>query len=320
MKTLISITPRIYTTAIVNDIELNDVLKAIHDGSYDRWDLIDATNKIRASQDEDRVRELKRQLLPVVMFNGTFSYKNNENLISYSNITAMDFDHFESEDELCAIGRRLVITSCVLAVYRTPSGRGLKAIVLHDNDDPKYHEELYDQLLDKFNIDATDHSVSDLSRGNYICYDPNIWVNGNCQPYHFKHDPFYQLKPKPRPSSIKNVMIGDMEELRAWLSQKPVQGNKSDSSIISILNARWRKDESRWKEGNRANSVFYSASELCNDGVDIDLAMEYLINAYTATGLKEDEITYQTLRGYQNNAENYGINRSRFDGYGSKRR
>ena len=320
MNTQISITPRIYTTAIVKDIELNDVLKAIREGSYDRWDLIGATNKIRACQDEDQIRELKRQLLPVVMFNGTFSYKNNENLTSYSNITALDFDHFGTEDELCAIGRRLVITTCVLAVYRTPSGRGLKAIVLHDNDDPQYHEELYNQVLDKFNLDATDHSVSDLSRGNYICYDPNIWVNGDCQPYKFRHDPFYQLKPKPQPSSIKNVMIGDIGSLRAWLSQKPVQGNKSDASIISILNAWWRKDESRWKEGNRANSVFYSASELCNDGVDIDLAIEYLINAYTTTGLTEDEITYQALRGYQNNAENYGINRSRFDGYGSKSR
>jgi hypothetical protein len=320
MKTQVSVMPRIYKTAIVKDIELMDVLIAIHEGSYEGCDLIDATNKIRASHDENQLRELKKQLLPAVMFNGTFSYKSNENLTSYSNITALDFDHFESEVELCAIGRRLVITPCVLAVYKTPSGKGLKAIILHDNDDPQYHEELYAQLLDKFNIDATDHSVSDLSRGNYICYDPNIWVNGNCQPYHFKHNPFYLIKPKPQPSSIKNVMIGDIGSLRAWLSQKPVQGNKSDASIISILNARWRKDESRWKEGNRANSVFYSASELCNDGVDIDLAMEYLVNAYTTTGLTEDEITYQALRGYQNNAENYGINRSRFDGYGSKGR
>ena len=101
------------------------------------------------------------------------------------------------------------------------------------------------------------------------------------------------------------------------LSPIVVGGNKSDQSIISILNAHWKKIPERWKEGNRANSVFACASELCNAGVNIDLALEYLKKEYAAVGLGEDEIQYQTLRGYQMNAEGYGKNRRRFDGYGS---
>lgn len=320
MKNLISIMPRIYKTAVLSDIDLLDVFRVIQSGNYNGEDLVNATNIIRSNQDENQLRETKKNMLPAVMFNGTFSYKNSGCLKTYSNVTAMDFDNFATEQDLCAICRRLTITPCVLAVYRTPSGRGLKAIVMHDNQDPQHHQELYSQLLEKFNINTSDHSVSDLARGNYICYDPNIWVNGNCQPYHFEHDPNYVTTARLQSSAISGNMIADVVALKLQLSHKVVQGKKSDQSIISILNSKWRKDADRWRVGNRANSVFYSASELCRCGVDIDKALEYMLDAYTQTGLLEDEIRYQALRGYQNNAEDYGINRSRFDDYGSSRR
>ena len=61
-----------------------------------------------------------------------------------------------------------------------------------------------------------------------------------------------------------------------------------------------------------------AGSELCNAGVYYDKALEYLVGAYTAVGLEQDEIVYQTQRAYQNNAENYGSTRRRFDEYGKK--
>jgi hypothetical protein len=97
-------------------------------------------------------------------------------------------------------------------------------------------------------------------------------------------------------------------------------GNKSDQSIINILNACWKKQPDRWRVGNRKNSVFLAASELCNAGVNMDKALDYLVNAYTVVGLPVDDILYQGIRGYQCNYETYGIKRSRFDGYGSHKR
>ena len=303
---------------MVCETDLTEVLCGIRDGVFHGQDLIGITRQIRSWNDHEKQNELKFWYLPAVMFNGVFSHKNNDSLTEYSSITAMDFDGFDSEQELKRIGYWLTQTECVLAVYRTPSGKGLKAIVLHDNNDPLLHEELYAQLLSLFKIEATDNSVSDLSRGNYLCYDPDVWVNKDCKPYHFVHAPSYIPKFQKTIAKKIGTAPDDMRTLKVMLSMKMLAGNKSDESIINILNAHWRKDPGRWRVGNRANSVFMAASELCNAGVFYDKALDYLMRAYTAVGLELAEIEYQTIRAYQNNAENYGITRRRFDGYGKR--
>ena len=313
---MITISARISTPNILKDVEINEVLAMIKNGVCYNQDLREVTAFIQSQSNHDVQNQLKLQFLPVALFNGTFSYKNSAGLKEYSNFTAIDFDRFDNEQEFNEVGSRLCNTPCVYAVFRTPSGRGLKAIVMHDNDNPEYHEELYLQLLSKFNTPATDTSVGDIARGNYICYDPNLWVNSSCVPYHFVHNPQY----------IKNKVIAsracatlDKATLRNALSSLKPLSKKSDESIINILNAKWRKDPLRWREGNRANSIFNSASELCRAGVDMDKSIDYLIASYKPTGMNEDEIEYQAVRGYQNNVDGYGYTRSVFDNYGKSK-
>ena len=97
----------------------------------------------------------------------------------------MDFDKIKSYGEMEHLRNRLIKTPCVCCVFVTPSGKGLKALVLHDNTDPAMHEDLYEQLLQKFNVASKDKSCKDLARRNYLSYDPNIWTNPNPVPYHY---------------------------------------------------------------------------------------------------------------------------------------
>lgn len=318
MNDKITTLPRIYKTTQVCSLQIDDVLVSIKTGTFFGQDLKGITAYIRSLPTKGAQGEAKKWNLPVALFNGKFNYKDSDNLTEYSNYTALDFDNFQSEEELCSIGRRLLKTPCVFAIYRTPSGKGLKAIIEHDNRNPEYHEELYQQLLKKFNIPQTDASCSDLARGNYMCYDPNMWRNCYCRSYHFVHNPAY-IGPSANKGAHTKAVVCDIGELHDMLSVRPVEGKKSDRSIIAILNAHWRKDESRWKEGGRANAVFSSASQFCMAGVDIDTGIDWLLNAYLKTGLGEDEILYHGLRGYQLNAEDYGKGRSRFDSYGKRR-
>ena len=315
MKTEIAICARISTPNNLKDVEINEVLAMIQNGVCYNQDLREVTAFIQTQSNHDVQNQLKLQYLPVALFNGTFSYKNSAGLKKYSNFTAMDFDGFECEQDLQNVGYRLCITSCVYSVFRTASDHGLKAIIMHDNDNPAYHKELYEQLLQKFNIPSTDKSVSDIARGNYLCYDPNLWLNNNCIPYHFIHDPQYTTRVIP--SRSHGTL--DKATLRNALSLLKPLSNKSDESIINILNAKWKKDSSRWKEGNRANSIFKSASELCRAGVDIYKSIDYLIDSYKATGMDVREIEYQTVRGYQNNVDGYGCTRNVFDNYGKSK-
>ena len=316
MKTMITISARISTPNILKDVEINEVLAMIKNGVCYNQDLREVTAFIQSQSDHDMQNQLKLQYLPVALFNGTFSYKNSAGLKEYSKFTAIDFDRFNNEQEFNEVGSRLCNTPCVYAVFRTPSGRGLKAIVMHDNDNPEYHEELYLQLLSKFNTPATDTSVGDIARGNYICYDPNLWVNSSCVSYHFVHNPQY-INNKVIPSRSHGTL--DKATLKQALSSLKPLSKKSDESIINILNSKWEKDSSRRKEGNRANSIFKSASELCRAGVDMDKSIDYLIASYKPTGMNEKEIEYQAVRGYQNNVDGYGYTRSVFDNYGKSK-
>ncbi len=321
MESMITIVERIYKPGMVFKMKLSDVVNAIQTGRPYCFtqNLISMTQQIQSLSDHDKQNEMKFWNLPVILYNGIFTYKNNQSLCRYSNFTALDFDNFKSEEDLQHIGYWLTQTPCVYSVFRTPSGHGLKAIIEHDNTNPDYHAEMYGQLLKKFLITNTDTSVCDLARGHYLCYDPNIWVNMNCQPYHFVHDPSYIPTPKTTVSSKEGV-VEDMKMLEFVLGMKHPVGNKSDESIINILISHWKKDSMRWMVGNRANSVFSSASEFCKAGVNMRKAIDVLVKKYIAVGLSEDEIVYQASRGYMKNAEKYGYTRERFDSYGNKGR
>ena len=78
-------------------------------------------------------------------YNGTFSEIDSTHLISYSNVTAMDFDHIGTQAEMTDLRNWLIKTPCVLCVFVTPGGRRLKALILHDNTDPDRHRDLYAQ-------------------------------------------------------------------------------------------------------------------------------------------------------------------------------
>lgn len=309
----------------VREVDLREVLEAIRNGNYKGQDLIEATRAIQGETDHGQQNGIKKDMLPCALYNGTFSYKRDSSIISYSCVTAMDFDGFANSNDMWHIRGRLVVTPCVLAVFVTPSGKGLKALVWHDNVNPDHHREMYDQLLGKFNIQSAvnDRSCSDLSRGNYICYDPEIWIrHEGGEPYHFVHDPNYapmsgRSVHVPVGSGYGSVDIGGLRKRLDGIMLAP--SGKSDASIINIMNSYWRRYPDRWKKGNRKDSVFSSASQLCKFGVKVGNAIEYLKKSFMPAGLGEKEIEYQAGRGYMYNEQDYGKERYKFDNYGSKR-
>ena len=312
----ISIVQRVYKPGDIRNIDIFEVFNGIRSGVILGQDLKPITKQIQSLSDHNKQNELKKNYLPAVTFNGTFSYKDENHLLKYSAYTALDFDGFKSEEELAEIGSRLVATPCVYAVFRSPSGKGLKAIIWHDNQDSQYHEELYHQLLDKFYVANSDSSTYDLARGNYLCYDPNIWVNPNTIPFHFVHDPNYVAKQVSKSSRTNIPQNMTFDNVLAALPD--IQSKKTDLSVINILNSKWKRDPTRWMQGNRKNSVFNSASQLCKAGVDWENCINYLITEYGKAGLDKRDIEYQAQRGYISNSDKFGSTRDIFDHYGSK--
>ena len=226
----------------VKTIRYGDMI--LYDKEYRNYTLKQAIEHIR-KQPENEIQYWKARLLPAVAYNGTFSEIDSTHLISYSNVTAMDFDHIGTQDEMTGLRNWLIRTPCVLCVFVTPGGRGLKALILHDNTDPDRHRDLYAQLLDKFNVAGKDSACKDMARRNYLSYDPDIWMNPNQVSFHY----------------IPTVRA------QGKVIQPHAERKVSDKSIINIINSLWKKNNPEyWKEGNRAESIFKLACLMCKWG------------------------------------------------------
>ena len=254
------------------------------DSQYGKYTLAQAIEHIR-KQPENEKQYWKARLLPAVAYNGTFSEIDSTHLISYSNVTAMDFDHIGTQAEMTDLRNWLIRTPCVLCVFVTPGGRGLKALILHDNTDPDRHRDLYAQLLDKFNVPGKDSTCKDMARRNYLSYDPDIWMNPNPVPFHY----------------IPTVRA------QGKVIQPHAERKVSDKSIINIINSLWKKNNPEyWKEGNRAKSIFKLACLMCKWGVDESLAIGYFTGGWKSPTMSEEEILEHVRNAYRAEKNNFG--------------
>lgn len=257
----------------------------LHDNEFDGYTLKQAIEHIRSVAPGD-MQKWKARLLPAVAYNGTFRELNSAGLIEYSRVTALDFDHIATPYDMYSLENRLKMTPCVLCVFVTPSGNGLKALVLHDNTDPAGHGDLYDQLLNMFYVaDRNDLGCKDLARRNYLSYDPYIWINPTPEPYPYVPT----IKPQvqmPQSSGTRTV---------------------SDKSIINIMNSHWKKNNPEyWEKGNRGNSIFMVACRMCKWGVDEGLATEYFIDGWEDGTMDEKEIRSHVGNAYKTEEKNFG--------------
>jgi hypothetical protein len=157
-----------------------------------------------------------------------------------------------------------------------------------------------------------DGVVSDISRGTYFSYDPDLWINPCCKPFEFVYD----------------LGIGDKKE-KAVTGKKPVtttasyhyetsdadrlmnsifQGTMTDKQVINYMNNHfWKKQKEDYQKGNRQSSLLRKASQLCKYGVLYENALEELKYRYCYAGLNEEEVEGKVAYCYSSNS--FGSNR-----------
>ena len=295
-RTKISLFNRITDINHPEEYEIDKVLDIIKTSSYYHVaGKVDAVRKAKTKEEKEKAK----MKLPAVTWNGTFKTKNRSDLIHYSSFTALDFDHIQPE-KMDEFGKWLQGFSCVYAYYITPSGKGYKAIILHDNYEPLYHYDLYNQLLKLFDCPEKDTSTVDLARGNFLSYDPNLWKNPNPEPFHF-----VSSTPEPViPDIVTETIIKDetgneiiteddsyVANFLNTLSRQVV----SDDSIIRILEKIWT---GKSIANGRNNTTMSYAGVLCKAGVEKDRAksfIEELIPDFDITEIIEYAYSHNTF-------------------------
>lgn len=261
-------------TAVLKPMHRSDVdsvLREIQEGSA--YNLKSRTENLRSETNPEKYAHLKRNL-PVATWNGVFVHRDSSGCSAYSSFTALDFDHVEDLDTMKIW---LQGFPCVYAYFTTPSGKGIKAIVLHDNRSKENHEDLYAQLLKHFECDTQDTSTSDLGRGNYLCYDPMVWINPSPSAFHYEPSEVIPKKEKKtytvvKGSSSQEVLQADdslVSQFLAKLSQQII----SDESIVNMLRKIW--NQSTIGRG-RNNTALSYAGILCKAGVEATTSKAFI--------------------------------------------
>ena len=295
-RTKISLFGRITDINHPEEYDIDKVLDIIKTSSY--YHVAEKVDAVRKAKDDKAKNEAKMKL-PAVTWNGTFKTKNRNDLIHYSSFTALDFDHIQPE-KMDEFGKWLQSFPCIYAYYVTPSGKGYKAIILHDNYEPLYHYDLYNQLLELFDCPEKDTSTVDLARGNFLSYDPNLWKNPDPEPFHFVPSTSEPIIPETVTETIikdeagNEILTEDDSYVAKFLNTLSRQV-VSDDSIIRILGSIWT---GKSLAGRRNNTAMSYAGVLCKAGVEKDRAksfIEELIPDYDITEIIEYAYSHNTF-------------------------
>lgn len=277
--------------------------------------LIPQTKKARAQTHEEDYKKEKNKL-PMVAYNGIFDYRNDdlENLREYSNIIVLDFDDFPSYEAAGEFKKKLISYADRLHLYAawfSPSGKGIKAAMIHDNTNPEYHYNLFWQIKKNLypKTKQFDEKCYNISRTFFLSSDPDIYINPNKEqlvPYHFKYD---HSIPKPSKKSYNKGcsstnFVHTEEEMERNMGY---QNLWKDKTLINYIDKKWRKEYPKsYEDGNRHRSILSRAKWLCRYGVLYEDALFYLTGTFGLHGISEEDIEGMVINNYNANRDNFG--------------
>ena len=311
MIKLVSVYDNITDVSSLSAREIDHVLTIIKYGYPQLIAQVRAIRNMTCHQEQN----IAKKELPVFTCNGTFYRRNNVSLAQYSSFIAIDFDGFKTDDELLAYKEHLKTYPFVYAIFVSPSGMGLKAIVKHNNTNPAHHYNLFIQLHRIFGMNNAnfDGVVSDISRGTYFSYDPDLWLNPCCKPFEFVYDLGIGDKKGKVVTGGKTVTTTASYHYETSEEERMMnsifQGIMADRQVIDYMNNHfWKKQKEDYQEGNRQSSLLRKAAQLCKYGVLYENALEELKYRYCYFGLSEDEVMGKVAYCYSSNV--FGSNRN----------
>lgn len=136
------------------------------------------TDKLRSINDPKQARQFKATNFDYCTFSGTFSSRNDKNLMQHSGLLAVDFDHLTNLQEV----RQLLLADEYFdtqLLFVSPSGDGLKWIIPIDTSQiphGEYFAAVANYILQTYGIEV-DKSGRDVSRACFLAYDPNAFIN-----------------------------------------------------------------------------------------------------------------------------------------------
>lgn len=244
--------------------------------------LSDVITEIRGKSDPGEVSKMKREWLPVASINGLFETRHEHGITLYSSFIALDYDHFKDKTAMDAAKEKLKQHDFVYAIFETPSGNGLKALILHDSVKHELHYNLFSQLLRQCSLPEIDKSVSDISRGQFFSYDPDIWINPSPKAYHFKFDTTIA----PTVTNNQVEVVGEKGDVTidsdtVGLLHSFWEMVLTDDAVIERLDKHWKENHPEYYQvGQRHRAILIMSGTLCKAGILKEKTLPYLCSSF----------------------------------------
>lgn len=207
-------------------VDIDYVLKRIQEEACK--ELVES---IRSEKDKSS-RNLIKKRLPCVLFSGVFSERLDTALVEHSGFICLDFDGFETIENLDEYRKKLIEDEYTYSVFISPSGDGLKVLVKIPKE-PENHRAYFACLKEHYNSRYFDESCVNESRICYMSSDFIIHVNLDSKLFDKKCKPApLKQKEEFKPTTLNSDRI--TSGLYKWWSERygMVEGERNRNVYI----------------------------------------------------------------------------------------
>jgi len=221
--------------------------------------------EIRNSESKEEKNTLKKKL-PVVLFNGLFYKRHGDRFIKFSKYMCLDFDDFNSIEDVEKTKERLIEDPYVYAVFKSPKGFGLKVLIKVERKNTIEHLQYFEGAKAHFSsIDGFDDACKDIARSCFMSSDPDLYINTKAEVFTKKLEVSAgneKLSASKQEKSKQKLIIleNDIEKERSIFDETNLD------KITKLVYKYW---ESKYSlaEGNRNNNLYKLAIKLYSAGV-----------------------------------------------------
>lgn len=249
----VSVFKHFQNTQDPHNVSIDKILTFIRDG---RWR--EPIEFLRSKDTKDKKDELKKNL-PMVLFAGKFTERKDTAITEYSGFMIVDFDNVDRPD---ITKQQIIKSKYVYSAFISPSGNGVKALVRISANDETTFKNTFNVLYDYFDR-KIDKSGKNVSRGCFVSYDSNLYINENAEIFPVK-------LPKKEVIVIKdNTLFNEIYQFIKKLKDAP----------------------KNFVKNNRNNFIFELACSCAEYGIPQDVLQGYCIKDFENVDFSSKEIT-----------------------------
>lgn len=269
----------VFSNARAKDNPLNfrliEVLESIKSGNGYLKPILE---KIRNTKEHDKQNSIKLSLLPVFCPSGTFSRMEDKCIQSLSGAICIDIDNIS---DLGTEFARIKNFEFVLSIFKSPSGKGLKALVLHNLSKTELHKELYWKIGGELGLIGRsdlkfDSSCSNLSHPCFWSYDSKLYLNRKATVFTVDED---ELRKVTVPSTSSKTS-GKTTIISATPTITPITDKVKIKEAILEAHTLFEQYYNMFP-GVRNQNLFKLACFFYESGIPENFASDYLLTYYS---------------------------------------